>query len=148
MFAQLAFYLGSASDQKKLVDLPVITKRHHGAGNKVRRTKVTAHRIEGDLHQCKSLRTLVSECKVKIVAASLCEARRCPIFLRASTPVARDSSRRLGRRCETGRRFRTVDTCSDARHATGSLLCACVSASWMFCVLGLPWVHVTKASLF
>ncbi len=74
MFAQLVFYLGGVSDQIKLLDLRVIPQRHHGAGNKVRRTKVTAHRVEGDLHQCKTLRTLVAECKVKIVAASLREA--------------------------------------------------------------------------
>jgi hypothetical protein len=74
MFAQLVFDLGRVSDQIELVDLGIIAQRHNGAGNEVRRTKVTAHRIEGDLHQCETLRTLASECKMKIVAASLHEA--------------------------------------------------------------------------
>jgi hypothetical protein len=44
----------------------VITQCHNGAGNEVRRAKVTAHRIEGDLHQSETLRTLAAECKVKM----------------------------------------------------------------------------------
>jgi len=75
---------------------------------------------------------------VKILAASLCEAWyrlsniRCrphaakAICFRASKPVARGSSRTTGRRCATGRCFHTGDICSDAQHANGSLLCACV----------------------
>src|SRR5437867_13026142 len=74
MFAQLIFDPGGVSNQIELVDLLVVAQRHHGAGNEVRRAKVTAHRIEGDLHQCETLRTLASECKMKIVAASLREA--------------------------------------------------------------------------
>src|SRR6266480_613037 len=53
----------------------------------------------------------------------------------------------MDRQCATGRCFRTGHICSDAAHASGSLLCACVTAFWMFCVLGLPWVRVSKASL-
>src|SRR5437667_382423 len=67
VFAQLVFDLGGVSHQIELLDLVVIAQRHDGAGNKVRRTKVTAHRVEGDLHQCETLRTLASECKMKIV---------------------------------------------------------------------------------
>src|SRR5436309_15536401 len=74
MLAQLVFDLGGISHQIELRDLLVIAQRHNGAGNEVRRTKITAHRIEGDLHQCETLRSLVAECKVKIVAASLGEA--------------------------------------------------------------------------
>ena len=73
MFAQLVFDLGGVSDQIELANLLVITQRHNGAGNKVRRTKVTAHRVEGDLHQGENLRTLASECKAKIAAALLRE---------------------------------------------------------------------------
>ena len=69
------------------------------------------------------------------------------ICFRASTPVARGNTHTMGRRYATGRCFRTGDICSDAAHASGSLLCACVTAFWMFCVLGLPWVRVSKASL-
>src|SRR5437773_2198735 len=66
MFAQLVFDLGGVSNQIELVDLLVIAQRHNGAGNEVRRAKVTAHRIEGDLHQCETLRTLLAECKAKM----------------------------------------------------------------------------------
>jgi hypothetical protein len=99
------------------------------------------------------LRTLAAKCKVKILAASFCEARRgeYPTFgvvqrptatatcFRASTPVARGSSRTMGRQYAMGQHFRIADICSDARHASGSLLCACVAAFWMFCVLKLPY---------
>src|SRR5438105_9001095 len=92
MFAQLIFDLGRVSDEIEFVDLAIIAQRHNGAGNEVRRTKVTAHRIEGDLHRCKTLRTLVAKCKVKILASSLREARRgeCPTFgvvQRATAPA-------------------------------------------------------------
>src|SRR5213594_1905961 len=154
MFAQLVFYLDGVSDQIKLVDLPVITERHHGAGNKVRRAKVTAHGVEGDLHQCKTLRTLPAKCKVKMrrppASAVLRRAGRATatvICLRASTPVARGNNRTMGRRCATGRCFRTGGTCSAAPRASGLPLCACVTAFWMFCVLGLPWQPVMKAYL-
>src|SRR2546423_12248706 len=66
MFAQLVFDLGRVSDQIELVDLFVIAQRHTGAGNEVRRAKVTAHRVEGDLHQGENLRTLLAECKAKM----------------------------------------------------------------------------------
>ena len=65
--------------------------------------------------------------------------------LRASTPVARGNTRTMGRRRVRGRCFRTVGTCSIAQHASGWLLCACVTASWMFCVLGLPLKRIRKA---
>jgi hypothetical protein len=42
----------------------VLTQRHNGAGNEVRRSKITAHRIEGDLHQCETLRTLPAKCNL------------------------------------------------------------------------------------
>src|SRR5438132_14414888 len=70
MFAQLVFDVGGVSDQIELVDLAVIAQRHYGAGNEVRRTKVTAHRIEGDLHRCETLRGKTIDCKAKFVAAS------------------------------------------------------------------------------
>src|SRR5205823_9103958 len=66
---------------------------------------------------------------------------------RASTPADRGNSRTTDRQCATGRCFRTGDICSDAPRASDSLLCACVTAFWMFCVLGLPWVGVSKAFL-
>src|SRR5438552_14741178 len=69
------------------------------------------------------------------------------ICFRASTPVARGNNRTMGRRCVTGRCFRTGDTCSAALHASGLPLCACVIAFWMFCVLGLPWQAAMKAYL-
>src|SRR5512140_766118 len=58
----------------ELVDLFVIAQRHNGAGNEVRRAKVTAHRVEGDLHRCETLRAKTIDCKAKFVAASLREA--------------------------------------------------------------------------
>ena len=70
MFAQLVFDLGRISDQIELVDLFVIAQRHYGAGNEVRRAKITAHRVEGDLHRCETLRAKTIDCKAKFVAAS------------------------------------------------------------------------------
>ena len=67
------------------------------------------------------------------------------ICLLASKPVARGNSRTMDTRRAKGRYFRTGGTCSVARHASGSLLCACVAASWMFCVLGLPCQAAMKA---
>src|SRR4029077_14629593 len=74
MFAQLVFDLGRVSDQKERGDLFVIAQRHNGAGNEVRRAKITAHRVEGDLHRCETLRAKAIDCKAKFVAASLREA--------------------------------------------------------------------------
>src|SRR2546423_7769877 len=71
MFAQLIFDLGRVSDEIEFVDLAVFAQRHNGAGNEVRRTKVTAHRIEGDLHQSETVRAKMPDCKAKIVATSL-----------------------------------------------------------------------------
>jgi hypothetical protein len=71
MFAQLVFDLVRVSDQIELVDLFVIAQRHNGAGNEVRRAKVTAHRVEGDLHQGETLRAKTNDCKAKFEAASL-----------------------------------------------------------------------------
>src|SRR5262249_44217066 len=73
VFGQLVFNLGRISNQIELVDLFVIAQRHNGAGNKVRRAKITAHRVEGDLHRCEILRGKMPDCKAKIVAASLRE---------------------------------------------------------------------------
>ena len=70
MFAQLVFDLGRISDQIELVDLFVIAQRHYGAGNEVRRAKITAHRVEGDLHRCETLRAKTIDCKAKFEAAS------------------------------------------------------------------------------
>jgi hypothetical protein len=68
--------------------------------------------------------------------------------LRASTPVARGSNRTMGKRCATGHCFRTADTCSDARRASGSPLYAFATAFWMFCVLELPWCALPKHRFF
>ena len=73
MFAQLVFDLGLVSDQIELGDLFVIAQRHNGAGNEVRRAKITAHRVEGDLHRSETLRVKMLDCKAKFVAASLGE---------------------------------------------------------------------------
>src|SRR5262249_61514705 len=69
MFAQLVFDLGRVSDQIEPVDLFVIAQRHDGAGNKIRRAKITAHRVEGDLHRSETLRSKTTDCKAKFVAA-------------------------------------------------------------------------------
>src|SRR6059036_3065980 len=74
MLAQLVFDLGGISHQIELRDLFVIAQRHNGAGNEVRRAKITAHRVEGDLHRCETLRAKTIDCKAKFVAASLREA--------------------------------------------------------------------------
>src|SRR6476660_758846 len=113
VFAQLVFDLGGVSDQVELLDLFIITQRHNGAGNEVRRAKVTAHRIEGDLHRCETLRGKTIACKAKFVAASLREAwleptsrsgRRLQFTcLPTSRPGGRGNSRRMGRRYATAR---------------------------------------------
>jgi hypothetical protein len=64
VLAQFGLDLGGVSDQIESVDLLVIAQRHNGAGNEVRRAKVTAHRVEGDLHRCETLRTLAAECNL------------------------------------------------------------------------------------
>ena len=69
------------------------------------------------------------------------------IYPRASTPAARGSNRMTGKQCARERCFHTGGICSDAEHASGWPLCACAIASWMFCVLGLPWQGFTKARL-
>src|SRR5215468_7775212 len=84
MFAQLVFNLGRVSDQIELVDLFVIAQRHNGAGNKVRRAKITAHRVEGDLHRSETLRSKMPDCKAKFAAASLSEA-----WLEPTSPMGR-----------------------------------------------------------
>src|ERR1044071_13228 len=84
MFAQLVFDLGRLSDQIELVDLFVIAQRHNGAGNEVRRTKITAHRVEGDLHQSETLRGKTIDCKAKFVAASL-----RGVWLESTSPTGR-----------------------------------------------------------
>src|SRR5438270_7285135 len=66
MVLEFCFDPCGVADQKKFIDVTVFTQRHNGAGNEVRRAKVTAHRIEGDLHQCETLRTLAAECKAKM----------------------------------------------------------------------------------
>src|SRR4029079_670850 len=71
VFAQLVFDLGRVSDQIELVDLFVIVQGHNGTGNEVRRAKITAHRVEGDLHQGETLRAKTIDCKAKFVTASL-----------------------------------------------------------------------------
>jgi hypothetical protein len=107
MFAQLVFNLGRISDQIELTNLFVITQRHNGAGNEVRRAKITAHRIEGDLHRCESLRGKPIDCKAKFVAASLREAwleltsstgRRLPLlaFQRQDLPATVIAARWAG----------------------------------------------------
>jgi hypothetical protein len=59
----------------------VLTQRHNGASNEVRRAKVTAHRVEGDLHRCETLRTLAAECnlftlKRQYLSSAVVTARR------------------------------------------------------------------------
>src|SRR5439155_24628906 len=65
-------------------DLFVIAQRHNGAGNEVRRAKITAHRVEGDLHRCETLRAKTIDCKAKFVAASLRKA-----WLEPTSPTGR-----------------------------------------------------------
>src|SRR5262249_429446 len=84
MFAQFILDLGGVSDQIELVNLFVFAQRHYGAGNEVRRAKITAHRVEGDLHRCETLRGKMLDCKAKFIAASLREA-----WLEPSSPMKR-----------------------------------------------------------
>src|SRR4030095_10325490 len=100
---QLAFNFGGISNQIQFVNLLVITQCHDGASDKARRTKVAAHGIEGDLHQCET-------CELKRrTARQKCSA--CPgawsgdwqltlpplqlTCLLGSIPVARDSNRTM-----------------------------------------------------
>jgi hypothetical protein len=66
----------------------------------------------------------------------------CP---QASAPVVRGNNRTMDRRCARERCSRIAGICSDAEHASDSPPCGCVTASWMFCVLGLPWQAAIKA---
>src|SRR5437879_7856231 len=66
MLLELRFDPRGVADKKKFIDVRVLTQRHNGAGNEVGRPKVTAHRVEGDLHQGENLRTLLAECKAKM----------------------------------------------------------------------------------
>src|SRR5207244_8263477 len=71
MLLEFCFDPRGVPDQIEFIDLLVFTQRHNGASNEVRRAKVTAHRIEGDLHRCETLRAKTIDCKAKIAAASL-----------------------------------------------------------------------------
>src|SRR5713101_5400129 len=84
MFPQFVFDRRRVAYEIKLFDLRVFSKRHNGAGNEVRRAKITAHRVEGDLHQSETLRAKTIDCKAKFVAASLREA-----WLEPTSPTAR-----------------------------------------------------------
>ena len=64
MFLKFRFDLRGVANKKKFVDVRVLTQRHNGASNEVRRAKVTAHRVEGDLHRFETLRTLAAECNL------------------------------------------------------------------------------------
>jgi hypothetical protein len=68
------------------------------------------------------------------------------IFPLPSAPVARDSNRSSGKWYEALPRSRTANTCSSARHASGSPLSASATAFSKFCVSGLPCVGATKAA--
>ena len=63
-----------------------------------------------------------------------------------SAPVARDNNRSSGKWYEALPRSRTANTCSSARHASGSPLSASATAFSKFCVSGLPCVGATKAA--
>src|SRR3954469_22381986 len=120
MFMQLLFDFGGVSDQIQLLDLFVLAQRHNGAGNEIRRAKVTAHRVEGDLHQAETLRILVPKCKMKIVARLVCKpgwgvrrpqgAQLRFTSLPASKPAALGNSRTMGRQYARGRCSRIADT--------------------------------------
>ena len=62
---EFCFDLCRVADEKKFIDVPVLTQRHDGASDEVRRAKVTAHRIQGDLHRCEILQTRAADCKAK-----------------------------------------------------------------------------------
>jgi hypothetical protein len=47
-------------------DVAIFAQRHHGAGHEIRRPKIAAHSIEGDLHWWETLRIKVSDCKAKM----------------------------------------------------------------------------------
>jgi hypothetical protein len=64
MLLEFRFDPGGVANKKKFIDVRVLTQRRNGAGNEVRRAKVTAHRVEGDLHRCETLRTLAAECNL------------------------------------------------------------------------------------
>src|SRR6187401_3847365 len=70
MLLEFGFDPRGVANKKKFIDVTVIAQRHNGAGNEVRRAKITAHRIEGDLHRCETLRGKPIDCKAKFVAAS------------------------------------------------------------------------------
>jgi len=64
MLVEFRFDLRGVANKKKFVDVRVLTQRHNGASNEVGRAKVTAHRVEGDLHRFETLRTLAAECNL------------------------------------------------------------------------------------
>src|SRR2546423_3047088 len=121
MLLEFRFDLRGVANKKKFVDVRVLTQRHNGAGNEVRRAKITAHRVEGDLHRCETLRAKTIDCKAKFVAAS---PRRA--WLESTSPGSatatltclpmlgpggHGNSRTTGRRYATARYSRTVGIC-------------------------------------
>src|ERR1700747_3462726 len=84
MLLEFCFDPRGIANKKKFIDVTVIPQRHNGAGNEVRRAKITAHRVEGDLHQSETLRGKTIDCKAKFVAASL-----CGWWLEPTSPTAR-----------------------------------------------------------
>src|SRR6266446_6550123 len=120
MFPQFVFFKQKTAYEIKLFDLRVFSKRHNGAGNEVRRAKITAHRVEGDLHQSETLRAKTIDCKAKFVTASLRSVAGAYVTHRTtatvtclptSGPGGHGNSRTMGRRCATARCSRTVGIC-------------------------------------
>ncbi len=62
---QLGLDLGRVAHQEKFFDVRIVAQRHDCTGNKIERTEIAAHRIQGDLHRKQILRALAALCKIK-----------------------------------------------------------------------------------
>ena len=149
MFLQLGFNLRRIADQKKFLEVRILAQRHDGAANHIRRTKIAAHGVECDFHRRRTLRSSFAECKTKIVGLAVRSVSvehatfgvahpRLQYLRQPSGPGVPCSNRRKCKPYATPQRYRIVGHLLSCGGCQRWLLCACASASWMFCVLGLP----------
>ena len=145
VLSKFCFDLRRVANEKKFIDESVFAQRHHSASYEAGWAKITAHGVEGDLHQCEILRAKMADCKAKICTPLAYRAPRTAISLRALTPVAHGSNRTTGMQCGTPLRCHIAGIYSGAGHASGLRPCAIATASSTFSVLELPWQAFTEA---
>src|SRR6266481_5154795 len=73
--------------QEKFFDVPILAQRHDCSGDKIRRTEITAHCIQGDLHRKQILRALVALCKIKFESRARRASYPLPSTVRTWRPL-------------------------------------------------------------